>query len=263
MTEQIGVGVIGAGGRMGQEVIACVNSDPDTVLQALIEHEEYPYLGETVPGTEIFYSSANDANLRNCQVLISFTTGEGAVASLECAARFSTPLVVGATGVNKEDMKILLSHAQDAPLLVSSNMSLGVNLLFHLTRLAGKKLSTWHAEVLDMHHEFKLDAPSGTADKLIEILQQVSNNKELNTDRTNRSDPRPDEEIGVACLRGGDVVGEHTVYLLGNGERLELIHRATNRANFAQGALTAAKFIYDKEPGRYSMDDVLGLNSLS
>lgn len=258
----IAVGVMGAAGRMGVQVCDILKFLPGVKLHAAIEIEDHPAIGQPISESELRYTTAQEALLTDCEVLISFTTAEGIEASAACAKQHGLALVIGATGMKAAHEDCLRDLSRVVPVLQSANMSLGVNLLFHLTRQAGRILQHWDAEVLDLHHGGKLDAPSGTATELAKILQDVRDGDELCTDRISRQQARPTAEIGVAALRGGDVVGEHTVYLLGAGERLELTHRATHRRNFAAGAVYAAKFIHGKPAGSYTMDDVLELKSL-
>ncbi|MCS7285068.1 MAG: 4-hydroxy-tetrahydrodipicolinate reductase, partial [Hydrogenobacter thermophilus] len=167
------------------------------------------------------------------------------------------------TGFSEEEMKEMEECSQNAPLLISPNMSLGVNLLFKLVQISVKALKdkNFDMEISEIHHRFKKDAPSGTALKLASIVAQELGVPLKDHAVFGRKDiqPRKDKDIGVFAIRGGDVVGDHTVYLLGFGERIELTHRATSRDTFAKGAIEASRWIKDKPPGLYSMFDVLGL----
>ncbi len=182
---------------------------------------------------------------------------------IEAAIKTNNALVIGTTGFNENEKMIIHEAAKKIPVLFAPNMSIGVNLLFKLTEIAAKSLPDgYDVEVFEAHHRFKKDSPSGTARRLIEILKK-------NILRLNKADEvhgregiigeRKDNELGVQVLRGGDIVGEHTVFLVGKGERIELTHRAANRDNFAEGAVLGLEFIAGKEPGLYSMNDVLNL----
>ena len=153
----------------------------------------------------------------------------------------------------------LAAYADRIPLLIAPNMSLGVNLLFYLSGVAARGLAGFEAEITEIHHHHKKDAPSGTAQRLKEVVLENQNLDESNVvyGRQGIGDPRPATEVGVHALRGGDVVGEHTVFFFGDGERVELTHRATSRSTFASGALAAAQFLAGRAPGEYSMNDVL------
>jgi len=196
-----------------------------------------------------------------CDVVIDFSLAGAAAAVASAAAARGDALVVGSTGLDDAAMDALREAARSVPVLFSPNMSIGVNLLFDLVRSAAKALGAgWDVEVLEAHHRNKVDAPSGTASRLVEILREASSveREQAVHGRQGRTGVRRGDEIGVHALRGGDVVGEHVVSFFGPAERIELTHRAHDRAIFARGALHAAAWLVGRAPRLYSMADVLG-----
>ena len=192
------------------------------------------------------------------QISSASATGE----LLKLAAAHGKPVVIGTTGHSPAEKKRLLRLAAKVPCVWSGNFSVGVNLLYALTRRASRTLGDdFDAEVMEMHHRLKVDAPSGTAGRLIEIIMEERklDRGALRHGREGITGARKQSEIGVHSLRGGDVIGDHTVIFAGEGERLELIHRASDRAVFARGALRAARWVVGKKRGVYDMQDVLGL----
>lgn len=198
-----------------------------------------------------------------CEAIIDFSFHEVTESVAKLAAEKRIPLVIGTTGHTSEEREAILSAVDGKiPVVWAGNYSVGVNTLNYLTRKAASILGEqYEPEVMEMHHHHKKDAPSGTAERLIEILQQSYNISKEETihGREGLIGARPRKEIGVHALRGGDIVGEHTVYFCGEGERIELTHRATDRKIFAQGSIRAAHWAVGKAPGIYNMEDVLGL----
>ncbi|HEX3446217.1 MAG TPA: 4-hydroxy-tetrahydrodipicolinate reductase [Chthoniobacterales bacterium] len=197
------------------------------------------------------------------EVSIDVSVPEASVQIASLCARYRKPLVIGTTGHSDAQMKAIESAAVSCPILVAPNFSVGVNLLFWLTRETAKVLGeAFDAEVIEMHHKLKKDAPSGTAKRIAEILagaRSTMYEKAVRHGRQGMVGQRTPQEIGVHAVRGGSVVGEHTVVFAGEGERIELIHRAASRDTFARGALQAAGWLLGQAPGRYDMQDVLGL----
>ena len=197
------------------------------------------------------------------EVSIDVSVPEGSVQIASLCARHGKPLVIGTTGHSDAQMKVIDSAAATCPILVAPNFSVGVNLLFWLTRETAKVLGdAFDAEIIEMHHKLKKDAPSGTAKRIAEILAGARSTiyeKAVRHGRQGMVGQRTPQEIGVHAVRGGSVVGEHTVVFAGEGERIELIHRAASRDTFANGALRAAAWLLGQAPGRYDMQDVLGL----
>ena len=235
----------GSKGRMGQMLISC---------------------GEKMHGIEVVagVDEGDDlgAIIDDCDVVIDFSLHGATGSCAAICAEHGKALVIGTTGHTDEEKASILAHQNTIPVVWASNYSTGVNTLFWLTRKAAEILGDdYDLEVVEMHHRHKMDAPSGTAATLGEILLEVRNQQKnaLRHGREGIVGARTDEEIGMHSLRGGDVVGDHTVIYAGAGERLELTHKAASRETFANGALRAAQWANGKEPGLYSMQDVLGL----
>ena len=200
--------------------------------------------------------------LQRCEVIVDFSSHQATRALLELAVAQRKPVVLGTTGHSASEKKELLALAAKVPCVWAGNFSVGVNLLFALTRRAASVLgSDYDAEVIEMHHRFKKDAPSGTAARLLEIIleERKLDAKALRHGREGIVGERTPTEVGIHALRGGDVVGDHTVMFAALGERIELTHKASDRAIFARGALRAAQWVVAQPPGVYDMQDVLGL----
>lgn len=238
--------ITGAKGRMGQALIQCAAKDTELEVVGAVDLGDD--LAEAVAAAD---------------VVIDFSFYDATRSIAELAAAQSTALVIGTTGHNDEDKQAIQSLAQTIPMVWASNYSTGVNTLFWLTRKATEILGpNFDLEVVEMHHHHKKDAPSGTAATLAEILAEVREaqlNDVIRHGRQGIVGARTKEEIGMHSLRGGDVVGDHTVIYAADGERLELTHKASSRDTFANGALRAAKWVGSQGPGLYSMQDVLGL----
>ncbi len=236
----------GARGQMGQ-----------ALLQSAARHPDLNVVGAIDVGDSL--SSCIDS----ADVVIDFSAHEASAPVAEVCARALKPLVLGTTGHNDHEKKQLAGIITPIPVVWASNYSTGVNTLFWLTRKAAEILGPgFDLEVVEMHHRLKRDAPSGTAATLLEILGEVREielQKELRHGRVGVPGPRTSSEIGIHALRGGDVVGDHTVIFAAVGERVELTHKASSRSTFAEGALRAAKWVVGRSPGRYDMQDVLGL----
>lgn len=234
----------GANGRMGHAVASAARETGVTVGGAVDVGDDLP------------------AALGQCDVLVDFSSHAATRAMLEAAVAQTKPVVLGTTGHAAEEKKALLALAARIPCVWAGNFSVGVNLLFALTRRATAVLGAdYDTEVIEMHHRFKQDAPSGTAARLLEIILEE---RKLNADalrhgREGITGERTPSEVGVHALRGGDVVGDHTVMFAALGERVELTHKAGDRGIFARGALRAARWVVAQKPGVYDMQDVLGL----
>lgn len=251
----------GASGRMGLALIETIRENPEFRIAALVERRGHPVVGKTCtadapPVVDDLLMAMNQG-----QVIIEFTTPESTLANAKKAAIIKKPMVIGTTGLAAEHAELFADLAKEIPLVVSSNMSVGVNLLYRLVELAARRLPPdFEAEIVESHHKWKKDAPSGTARKLLDEIVRVRGGAPV-YDRQRSAAARSAREIGVFSVRAGDIVGEHTVTFAGTGERLELTHRAHSRAVFAQGALLAAKFVLAAPPGLYDMQDVLGLKT--
>ena len=204
--------------------------------------------------------------ISDCDLVIDFSLRDATRPLAELAGEHGKPMVIGTTGHDTDDREAIEKTASKIPMVWAGNFSTGVNLLFYLTQQAARVLDArtgFDPEVIEMHHRLKQDAPSGTADRLLEILKDSRKlgEDDVSHGRSGMVGERKDEEIGSHALRGGDVVGEHTVMFAGIGERIELTHRATDRVIFAAGALKAAKWVANQPAGLYSMQDVLGLQA--
>ena len=235
----------GSKGRMGQMLISC--GEKMEGIEVIAEVDQGDDLGAIIDG---------------CDVVIDFSLHGATDSCAAICAKNGKALVIGTTGHTDEEKASILTHQKTIAVVWASNYSTGVNTLFWLTQKAAEIMGNdYDLEVVEMHHRHKVDAPSGTAATLGEILLDVRNqqNSTFRHGRKGIVGARTDEEVGMHSLRGGDVVGDHTVIYAGAGERLELTHKAASRETFANGALRAAQWVNGKEPGLYSMQDVLGL----
>lgn len=262
------VTISGAAGRMGRTLVALTDEDEELELEGALEHEGHETVGLSVSSftdadSDLTVSDDPASVLESTDVLVDFTHPDATERFLGIARETGTRMVIGTTGLNDEQTDLLESVAGETPVVKAPNMSVGVNLLANLVEDATETLGDgFDAEVLEMHHRHKEDAPSGTANMLAETIADTRNLELENVRVDGRKGfvgERSPEEIGVAALRGGDVVGDHTVILAGEGERIELTHKASSRETFARGALRAAKFLRDQTSGLHSMKDVLGL----
>jgi 4-hydroxy-tetrahydrodipicolinate reductase len=220
--------LIGAAGRMGKTISDLANGD-----------SEIDVVGQCDLGDPI------EPAMKNCDVAIDFSNADAITEISAAALQHRKPLVIGTTGHSQEQRRLIEETAQSLPVVFASNFSIGVNVLFWLTRKAAEQFGgDFDAEIIETHHKMKKDAPSGTAKTLAEVLKATK---------------KTQTEISIQSIREGDVVGEHTVIFRGPSERLELTHRAASREIFARGALRAAKWIINQPPGLYSMQDVLGM----
>jgi 4-hydroxy-tetrahydrodipicolinate reductase len=240
MIEKTRVALIGAAGRMGQAIIAVAESEGVEVVSRID-------LGDAI-------------GLADANVLIDFSDPDASRSTCNAAIKSELPLVIGTTGHSAKEKQAIEAAAQKIPVVYASNFSIGVNALFSLTEQAAKILGeNFDLEILETHHRLKKDAPSGTAKTLAEILRRTRNAEKLRHGREGMIGERAKSEIGIHSVRGGDVVGDHTVIFAGQGERVELTHRASSRETFARGALRAARWVVGKSPGLYDMRNVLGL----
>lgn len=235
----------GARGRMGRALAALANECRATVVGELEENEPL----DALPWGD-------------AQVVIDFSHHTATAGLLEAAAAARVPVVIGTTGHTADELAVVRAHARNLPLTLAGNYSVGVNLLLHLTREAARLLpSAYVPEITEIHHRHKKDAPSGTALNLADAIEGERDYPEEARIFGRHGDigERPQHELAVHALRGGEVVGEHTVFFFGDSDRLELTHRASDRGIFARGAYQAAHWLVRQEPGLYSMRDVLGL----
>jgi 4-hydroxy-tetrahydrodipicolinate reductase len=263
----IKVVVSGAAGRMGREIVRLVAASSALRLHGAVDRapggagqDALALAG--LPAGGVVVVEALAAALPGAGVVIDFTSSEASVAHAGLCAAAGVPLVIGSTGFTPEARARVAAAARSVPVLLSPNMSVGVNVLFELVRQAAAALGdAYDVEIVELHHKRKKDAPSGTAMRLAEVAVEALGRdaaKDLAFARHGLIGERPPREIGVQTVRGGDIVGEHTVYFCGEGERLELTHRATAREQFARGAVRAAAWLPGRPAGLYDMGDVLG-----
>lgn len=262
------VAVAGASGRMGRMLIESVRGSVDLVLGGALDVPGSAALGQDASaflGSPCGVAITSDlrAGLAGCDVLIDFTRPEGTLAHLAVCRELGVRAVIGTTGFSEAQKAQIAEHAKGVGIVLAPNMSVGVNVVLKLLDLAARTLNEgYDIEVVEAHHRHKVDAPSGTALKMGEVLAQALG-QELKDcavyAREGITGERRAGSIGFATVRGGDIVGDHTVLFAGTGERVEIRHQATSRANFAQGALRAARFVAPRGAGLYGMDEVLGL----
>ena len=267
MANPLKVVIAGCTGRMGHVLLESVFADADLKLHGALDRAGNPQLGRDA-GEQFGKNSAvkitdnMDEALKNADVLVDFTRPEASMQYLAACEKAKVKLVIGTTGFSAEEKTTIAKAAENISIVFAPNMSVGVTLLINLVEQAAKVLANgYDIEVVEMHHRHKVDAPSGTALRLGEAAAHGIG-KALSEcavyAREGVTGEREAGTIGFATLRGGDVVGDHTVVLAGVGERVELTHKASSRATFALGALRAAKFLADKKTGLYDMQDVLG-----
>ena len=263
----ISIAVHGAAGRMGLRLVALTCTDGELELAAAIDRADHASQGRdaaTLAGIEPTGIVISDALDHRVDVVIDFTTPQATRPVIEASIRTGSNMVIGTTGLSDEDQATIDEAAKKIAILQSPNMSLGVNLLFSLAGQVAKRLGDdYDIEIVEAHHRFKVDAPSGTAMGIARAICQTTG-KDLDAavihGRSGPNIPRRRGEIAVHALRSGDVVGRHTVSFGTLGEELQLTHVASTRDVFARGALAAAKWLAGKSPGRYHMADVLELD---
>jgi 4-hydroxy-tetrahydrodipicolinate reductase len=261
--------VTGAAGRMGTQIVRLLQGADGLVLHAAVDRPGSAGKDAgTLAGLDAIGVTIGEdftAALRGADVVIDFTNHEASARHAELCAGEGVALVIGSTGFTPEAKARVAAAAKRIPVILSPNMSVGVNVLFDLVRQAAHVLGdAYDVEIVEIHHRRKRDAPSGTAVALGEVAAAALGRDPADALAFSRHGiigERPPSQIGVQTLRGGDVVGEHTVYFCGEGERLELTHRATSREQFARGAVRAAAWLPGRPPGVYDMADVLGLRS--
>ena len=242
---------------MGRTLIEAVLADPDFTLAAAFDAPGSPAVGQTLGGVEV-RADARSA-IAAADVVIDFTRPEGTLAHLEHARA----MVIGTTGFSATQHEAIRARARSIPIAMAANFAVGVNAVYKLAEAAARILGDgYDVEILEAHHRHKVDAPSGTALRLGEVVAKALNRKLSEVARHGRqgdTGERPAREIGFHAVRGGDIVGEHTVLFAGAGERVEVTVRSQSRMTYAAGALRAARFLKDRPPGLYDMADVLGL----
>ena len=268
----IDVGIVGAAGKMGKSLVQAISGSDKFSLTAAIEYSGSPVIG--VDSGEFAGVGKNGINITddlgaacvNFAILIDFTIAKSTVGNVDICLANDRKMVIGTTGLNEAESSEIVAASSTIPIVHASNFSVGVNTTFKLVEMAAAILGDdVDVEIIEAHHRHKVDAPSGTALTLGEVVASQLN-RDLEDvavyDRSGLSQERPKKAIGFHSLRAGDIVGDHTVAFVSEGERIEIIHRAQSRMNFAQGALRAAEFISNKSKGLFNMQDVLGINSI-
>jgi len=259
------IAITGASGRMGRMLIEAILESRDLELSVALDHADSAHLGQDAGAflgrnTGVLISSSLDL-LANADCLIDFTRTEGTLAHLQACVRHQVKCVIGTTGFDAAGKAAIQAASQHVAIVFAPNMSVGVNASLKLVELAAKLLASgFDAEVFEAHHRHKVDAPSGTALALGEAVARAWNvelNEVADWARHGHTGARETGRIGFSVVRGGDVVGDHTVYFCGTGERIEITHRAASRSTYAQGSLQAVRWLMDKKSGLFDMQDVL------
>ena len=262
------VAVAGASGRMGRMLIEAVRASGDCVLAGALDVPSSPAIGSDATAflgvaSGVPITADLRQGLQNAEVLIDFTRPEGTLAHLAICRELGVQAVIGTTGFTDAQKAEIAAHAQRTAIVMAPNMSVGVNVTLKLLEMAAKALSTgYDIEIIEAHHRHKVDAPSGTALKMGEVIAGA-----LGRDlkdcavyaREGVTGERDPSSIGFATIRGGDIVGDHTVLFAGTGERIEITHKSSSRATYAPGSLRAVRFLRGKPQGMFDMFDVLGL----
>ena len=262
------IAVAGAGGRMGQMLIAAIAQSADCQLGGALDMAGSPGIGQDASaftGVQrgVLITSDLAQGLKNATVLIDFTRPEATMAHLAACCKLGTKLVIGTTGFSEAQKLEILEAAKTIAIVMAPNMSVGVNVTFKLLEMAAKSLNSgYDIEIIETHHRHKIDAPSGTALKMGEVVANALG-RDLKGhavfSREGITGARDPSVIGFSAIRGGDIVGDHTVMFAGIGERIEITHKSSTREGYAAGALRAARFLADKKSGLFDMFDVLGL----
>jgi 4-hydroxy-tetrahydrodipicolinate reductase len=260
--------IVGARGRMGTALIREVMDSEDMTLGACVDRSGGPGIGQDAgrlagrPDLGVLVT--DELKPRRGSVVVDFSLPKATENNVRACLEHGIPLVIGTTGLSEDDERLLVEAGESIPIVHAANFSVGVTLLLQLASVAAAALGpSWEAELFELHHRFKRDAPSGTALRIGQAIAEATGrtfSEVAVTDRSNSGRARAPEDIGVFGMRGGDSVGEHTVMFLGEGERIELVHRAFDRAIFARGALRAARWASTQKPGLYDMFDVLGVS---
>jgi 4-hydroxy-tetrahydrodipicolinate reductase len=262
------IAVAGASGRMGRMLVEAVSASGDCSLSGALDVAGSPALGADPLAAmgrhgDVRITADLHAGLAGADVLIDFTRPEGTLAHLQVCRALGVNAVIGTTGFNDAQKAQIAEHARHMAIVMAPNMSLGVNVVLKLLDVAARALAQgYDIEVIEAHHRHKVDAPSGTALAMGEVLARASGRKLDDIavwGRHGVTGERDASAIGFSVIRGGDIVGDHTVLFAGTGERIEITHKSSSRASYAQGSLRAARFLAGRAPGLYGMDDVLGI----
>ena len=267
MKQQV-VCIAGASGRMGRMLIESIHDAADCRLGGALDVPGSPGIGLDASGflgyaSGVSITSDMAHGLKGCDVLIDFTRPEGSMAHLALCRQMGIKMVIGTTGLSEEQKKEIAAAGKDIAIMMAPNMSVGVNVTLKLLEMAAKALQTgYDIEVIEAHHRHKVDAPSGTALKMGEVMAAAMGRdlKECAVyERYGHTGERDPSSIGFATIRGGDIVGDHTVLFAGTGERIEITHKSSSRSTYAQGSMRAVRYLADKSNGMFDMFDVLGL----
>ena len=264
------IAIAGATGRMGKMLIEAVLNTPDAQLVGALEHTGSTQVGEDAGAflgkkTGVTITADIAAALSGAEYLIDFTRPEGTMAHLAIAQKTGSKMIIGTTGLNAKQLDSLKIASKNLAIVFAPNMSVGVNVTFKLLEVAAKMLSEgYDIEVIEAHHRHKVDAPSGTALRMGEVIAEALGEKLDEVAvfaREGHTGERKQGSIGFATIRGGDIVGDHTVLFAGEGERIEISHKSSSRQSYAQGSLRAARFLQKQATGLFDMQDVLGLRN--
>ena len=263
------IAIAGASGRMGKMLIETIAQNPDTVLVGALDVGQSPFIGTDAGQTLGKLTGINivaefELGLADADFLIDFTRPEGTLKHLEYCAEHAIKMIIGTTGFDDAGKAAIAKAAEKTAIVYAPNMSVGVNVTMKLLEMAAKSFSEgYDIEIVEAHHRHKVDAPSGTALKMGEVIAGALGRdlKEVGVfSREGVTGERDPSSIGFATIRGGDIVGDHTVLFAGIGERVEISHKSSSRVTYAHGSMRAARFLVDKKTGLYNMFDVLGLN---
>lgn len=265
----IKVAITGVAGRMGRRILSLLREEQGIKIIGATERKDHSVMGRdagVVAGGEqigVLVSDRIEEAAFDADVIVDFTAPVATLAHAEYASKTGKAMVIGTTGFSEDEKKKLESLAKRFPCVMSPNMSIGVSVMFEVAKKLAQSLGDeFDVEIIEAHHRFKADSPSGTALKLGEIVAEALGRdfkKVSRFERYGRIGERGKDEIGIQTIRGGDIVGEHTLIFCGIGERVELAHRALSRDNFARGAIRALKWVVGRPPGIYTMKDVLGI----
>lgn len=268
-TSPFRIAIPGATGRMGRMLIEAIQAAPDCTLAGALDIPSSPFLGHDAcafAGQQSGVTITSDLaqGLSSAQYLIDFTRPEGTMAHLKQCREQGVKMVIGTTGFSPAEKALIQDASRDIAIVMAPNMAVGVNVVLNLLRQAAKALSHgYDIEIIEAHHRHKVDAPSGTALRMGEVVAEALG-RDLSTcavyGREGVTGERDPSTIGFATVRGGDIVGDHTVLFAGTGERIEITHKSSSRATYAQGSLRAVRFLSHQPHGLFGMDDVLGLN---
>ena len=264
------IAIAGASGRMGQMLAQALAQAVDCQLVGAVDVAESVFIGNDATGflgqaSGVMIQSDLQVALKNAQVLIDFTRPEGTMAHVKVCRELGVKMVIGTTGFSDTQKADITAASHDIAIVMAPNMSVGVNVTLKLLEMAAVTLaSDYDIEIIEAHHRHKVDAPSGTALKMGEVIAQ-SLGRDLKQcavfDRQGHTGARPDKAIGFSTIRGGDIVGDHTVLFAGTGERIEITHKSSSRSTYAEGSLRAARFLAGQQRGLFDMFDVLGLRN--